>query len=453
MPGKALRRAFRHTASVTLLLIYAAFRPLFAQETATFDVGMSTESRALLVQAETLIANARGERAYRLLSSLEAELAGNPWFDYLLGVAALDSGRVSEAIFSLRRSIVVAPQYSGARMELGRAYFESGNPEQARPLFVSLLDEDPPPGVRELIQKYIDAIDDRPAMPGSRFSPYLEVHTGHDNNANGSTSNQQFLGFMLNPQNLETESPFAELGVGFSWLVPQNSQFAWIYSGRLGHRDNSDASFVNSTSLNGYAGGTWQRGNWFGRAGVDGNWASRDGDANENYAGLDLLFGNRFAEDWDITLGLRGGAQRFDSKIEVLDVDRFLYTLGVSRRFSGTSRLSLQVIGGSDSEKRAGSPYGNSKVGGRLSFSTDIGNAAFLHASVGTLMTDFDGLFFGLSREDTQTTTALQVEFRNVLTDGLTLVPGLRYVDNESDISLYEYDRTEIGLLIRWAPK
>jgi len=454
MPGNALRRAIKRTALITaLLLACAVSAPSLGQETSTFDVGITASQRALLVRAESNIANGRSEQAYELLSPVEAELAGNPYFDYLLGVAALDSGRVSEAIFSLRRSIAVAPQYSGARMELGRAYYESGNTGQARPLFASLLGENPPPGVRDVLHQYIDAIDERPARPGSRFSPFLEMHTGHDSNANGSTSNQQFLGFTLNPENLETESPFADIGAGFTWILPQSSRFAWLYNARLGHRENSDASFINATTLNGYGGGTWQRGTWFGRAGVDAYWASRDGNTNENYRGVDLLVGNRVAESWDVTLGLRGGAQRFDSSIQVLDVDRFLYTLGVSRRFSGTSRLNLQAIGGNDSEKQTGSPYGNSKSGGRLSLNMELGKAVFLHASVGSLTTEFDGLFFGLPREDKQTTTALQVEFRNVFTDGLSLMPGLRYVDNESDVALYEYDRTEIGLLIRWTPK
>lgn len=453
MPGITLRKILKRTALAALLLTFAASRLLFAQDTTTFEVRMSAENRAMLVRAESLIANGQGEGAYQLLSPAEPALAGHPYFDYLLGVAALDSGRLSEAVFSLRRSVAVAPQFSGARMELGRAYFESGDPGQARPLFSSLLDENPPPGVRDVLQQYITAIDDRPAVPGSRFSPYLEVHAGHDSNANGSTSNQQFLGFTLNPNNLETESPFAEIGAGFTAVVPRSSQFSWVYNGRVGHRDNTDASFINATLLSGFAGSAWQRGAWFGRAGIDGYWAARDGESNENYAGLDLLFGNRFADYWDVTVGIRGGAQRFDSAIQVLDVDRFLYTVGLSRQFSGTSRLTLQALGGSDSEKQTGSPYGNSKFGGRLSFSTELGRAAFLHASLGSLTTEFDGLFFGFTREDTQTTAALQVEFRNAFTDGLTVMPGLRYIDNESDVALYEYDRTEIGLLIRWTPQ
>jgi tetratricopeptide (TPR) repeat protein len=355
MPGYALRRAIKRTTLIALMLVYAAAPQALGQETSTFDVVVSAADQALMTRAESLIANGQADRAYDILGDREADLAGNPYFDYLLGVAALDAGHVSEAIFSLRRSVAVAPRYAGARMELGRAYYESGNVGQARPLFVSLLDENPPPGVRGVIQQYIDAIDQKPSIPGSRIRPYLEVRTGHDSNANGSTSNQQFLGFMLNPQNLETESPFAEIAAGFTWIVPQSSRFAWLYNGRVGHRDNTDASFINATTLNGFAGGTWQRGDWFGRAGADGYWASRDGDSHQNYTGVDLLVGNRVAENWDMTLGLRGGAQRFDTAINVLDVDRFLYTVGVTRRFSATSRLTLQAIGGNDREKQNGS--------------------------------------------------------------------------------------------------
>lgn len=440
------------------VLFFLALAPVLlpsealGRQSAAFEVNASDDLRALLERAEARIANEQAEEAFALLSAVQTEHAGNPYFDYLLGVAALDSGRHSEAIFSLRRSIAVEPRYAGARMELARAYFESNNPELARPLFVALLDENPPPGVLDIIRQYISMIDAPSAAPRSRMRGYLESLAGYDSNANGSTADQQFLGFTLSPQNLETESPFLEVGAGFEVLVPTSQQFAWIASGRLGHRANSDASFVNSTLLSGFGGGTWQRGVFFGRAGLDAYGSTRDGDANEAYGGADLMLGRRLGADWDVTLGLRGGASRFADELEVLDVNRFLYSLGASRRFSPMSRLGLQLIGGKDNERQAGSPYGNTKAGARLSFDASTGGASFLHAALGTLTSDYDGLFFGLPREDTQVTVMLGVEFRDVWTEGLTLMPTYRYVDNDSDVALYKYDRTEIGLLLRWAP-
>ena len=436
---------------VTLAILASA--PVLAQDNQAFQVQTTAETRQLLARAETLLGTGQSQTAYELLSPREVELAGNPYFDYLLGVAALDSGSISEAIFSLRRSLAVQPQFSGARMELARAYFESGNPALARPMFVGLLDENPPPGVREVINEYISAIDRRPPAPRNQFSGYVEVFAGNDTNANGSTANQQFLGFTLSPQNLETESPFYEIGAGFNWLVPRSSQFAWVVNARAGQRENNDAPFVDSTLVSGCVGSTWQSGAFFGRAGIESYWAARDGDENEVYGGLDLLLGRRLNEQWDLSLGLRGGAHNFDPAIDVLDVDRYLYTLGVSYRFTPQSRLTLDAIGGTDNERNTGSPYGNSKSGGRLSLNAAVGNSALLFASIGSLTRHYDGLFFGSQREDTQLSSILQVEFLNVLTEGLSFIPRIRYIDNDSDVSLYDYDRTEIGLLIRWTPR
>ena len=131
-------------------------------------------------------------------------------------------------------------------------------------------------------------------------------------------------------------------------------------------------------------------------------------------------------------------------------MNRFLYTLGVTRRFHA-ALISVQAIGGDESEVQSGSPYGNSKTGGRLSINAQVGSSALLFASIGALKSDYDGLFFGAAREDKQLTSFVQLEFRDFLTDGLSIAPRVRYVDNESDVDLYEYDRTEYGVMVRWA--
>ncbi len=424
----------------------------FAQSSQTLEVQANVATQQLLRDAESRLASNDSAGAYALLEPREYELAGNAYYDYLLGVAALDTGRISEAIFSLQRSLAVEPRFSGARMELARAHFEAGDKQQARPLFVALLGENPPAGVRNILNQYIDAIDVRPAKPRSRFTPYFEAAAGYDSNATGSTDDQQFLGFTLSPDNIETSSSFGEVGAGFNWSVPSSATAAWYAAARASYRSNPDASFIDPGVLSGLAGFTWRRGAFFGRAGVDGYWALRDGKSNEAYGGLNVLLGRSVSDRWDLTLGLRGGAIRYDESIEVLDVDRVLYTLGASYRISALSALSLEAVGGQDSEKQVGSPYGNSKAGGRISLTAPLGNS-YLFASFGSLSTDFDGLFFGLPRKDTQLTSVLQIEFRDLFTEGLSLIPRVRYVDNDSDVALYKYDRTEFGLMIRWMPR
>jgi len=423
-----------------------------AQSDATLEVQADGTTQALLRNAESRLAANDAAGAWDLLSPREAELAGNTYYDYLLGIAALDTGRTSEAIFSLQRALTVEPGFSGARMELARAYFEVGNTDQARPLFLALLDESPPPGVRDVLQQYIAAIDSGPRRPDARFVPFIELTAGHDSNANGSTDSNQFLGFTLSPQNVAIDSPFGELGVGFNYSRPNGNQSAWYLGGRAGHRHNSDASFIDSSVVSGVGGVSWRRGATFGRAGIDGYWAARDGDSNENYAGADLLIGRAVSDSWDLSVGLRAGALRYDDLIEVLDVNRLLARFKASYRFSSLGSFSIELIGGQDDAQETGSPYGNDKFGGRLSLSAPMGDHS-LYLAAGLLTSDYDDVFYGVPREDDQLTATVQVEFRDVMTEGLSLIPRVRYVDNDSGVALYSYDRVEVGLMLRWMPQ
>lgn len=424
-----------------------------AQPADNLRVASDPAMQPLLSEAESLLADGHSQQAYELLQPHEAAYAGHVLYDYLLGIAALDSGQSSEAIFSLRRALSVEPGFSGARMELARAYFESGNRDLARPLFAELLGENPPPAVADVIQQYLQAIDSAGTAPSRRFFPYLGMTAGYDSNANGSTGNQQFLGFTLSPDNVQTESGFAEFNAGFNAYLPRSSRFAWIYNARASHRANFDASFVDATIISGLGGFNWQRDSWFGRAALDGFWGSRDGNPNETYLGVDAVVGKNIAEQWDMTAGIRGGAQRYDETLDVLDVNRFLYTLGVNRHFASRAQVSAQLIGGNDNEVQSGSPYGNTKFGARLSVASPVGSSVWMSAALGALESDYDGLFFGSPRKDTQLTAVLQFEFRDVMTRGLSITPRVRYVENDSDVELYSYDRTEMGIDVRWIPQ
>jgi hypothetical protein len=354
---------------------------------------------------------------------------------------------------NLQRAAAAAPDFSAARMELARAHYEAAEYGTAQAMFAALLSEDPPPAVRDVINAYISAIDSRPSSPPSRFSPYGELFTGHDSNANGSTDNEQFLGFTLSPENLATDSMFLQAAAGFDWNLPRSTNFGWFIGARASHRDNPDAPFVDAGVVSGLLSMNWRSGAFFGRAGVNAYGATRDGKSNESYGGVNLLFGRSLGERWDFSLAIRSGALNYDESIDVMDVNRTLYTLATSYRFATRGRLSIEAIGGHDDEQQNGSPYGNSKAGGRVAIMAALGERTYLTASIGSLSSDYDGLFFGATREDRQTTSLLQFEFHDVWTNGLTLAPRLRYIDNESDIDLYTYNRTEFGLMIRWAPK
>ena len=75
--------------------------------------------------AKRLLAAGNARQAYTELSAVEDKLTGMPEFDYLLGVAALESGRVEAAIIAFERVLALIPNHAGAQMDLaqiGRAH-------------------------------------------------------------------------------------------------------------------------------------------------------------------------------------------------------------------------------------------------------------------------------------------------------------------------------------------
>ena len=252
---------------------------------------------ATLQEAQDLLSSGRAQEAYELLAAHEADWAGAPLFDYLLGMAALDSGRPGEAIFSLQRVLAAEPGFAGARMELARAHYEAGELAAARTQFEYLLTQSPPESTRVVIQRYLDSIQGRGRSAGGGVTPFFEFGAGYDSNANGSTSDENFLGFTLDANNIETSSPFFELAAGLGHIAPLGESSAWLNGMRLSHRFNPDADFIDQSigALNSTF--SWARDRNRASAGVSGYYSLLDGEDHEWGASLDLGFGRRIGDD------------------------------------------------------------------------------------------------------------------------------------------------------------
>ena len=96
---------------------------------------VSSAGAADLEKALGLIAGGNAQQAYELLAAEEEANAGDPNFDYLLGLAALDSGQPGRAVFALERVLAVDPTHARARAEIARAYFQLGELETSRQEF------------------------------------------------------------------------------------------------------------------------------------------------------------------------------------------------------------------------------------------------------------------------------------------------------------------------------
>lgn len=146
-----------------------------------------------LLDADALIKNGKPADAYTLLEPLEFDRSGEVRFDYLLGIAALDSGKPDKATLAFERVLTVDPNFAGARLDMARAYYQLGDLPRARTEFEEVLKQNPPEVARATIQKYLDAIAAYERIKQTRISGYVEGVAGHDSNiANSSTQTFTF---------------------------------------------------------------------------------------------------------------------------------------------------------------------------------------------------------------------------------------------------------------------
>ena len=143
---------------------------------------------ALLHQATALMRGGKPADAYNLLEPKEADYSGEIAFDYLLGMAALDSGKPDRATIAFERVLATNPNFAGARLDLARAYFAMGSDDLAKKEFETVLATQNPPGpVVAVIKKHLDAIEARQQAKIQQVTAYVETSVGHDDNITAAT--------------------------------------------------------------------------------------------------------------------------------------------------------------------------------------------------------------------------------------------------------------------------
>ncbi|MFM9968322.1 MAG: tetratricopeptide repeat protein, partial [Burkholderiales bacterium] len=156
--------------------------------TAPLAQAQASAARLDLPQAERLLREGKAEEAYLLLLPHEFAEAGREEYDYLLGVAALESGKADLATLIFERVLAVNPDHAAARLDMGRAYFALGDMDRARTEFESARRFGPPPAAQTTIDQYMAAIEKRASGQAFRISGYADATLGHDSNVNSSTA-------------------------------------------------------------------------------------------------------------------------------------------------------------------------------------------------------------------------------------------------------------------------
>lgn len=161
----------------------------------------------LLKEARDLLERDQATQAYRLLDGEAGQYAGEPEYDYLLGLAALRAGEAEQALFALERVVQTQPGHAAARMELVSAYMQLGMNAQAQQQLAILETQNPPEAAAEAMSRYQEIL--RPRLSGTPDPVrLLGLSVGYDDNV-GSFPDMDlgFLGLAVEPE----ASPYHQL--------------------------------------------------------------------------------------------------------------------------------------------------------------------------------------------------------------------------------------------------
>ena len=398
----------------------------------------------LLQTANGLLSSGDTVGALALLQQNEGHV-GNPDYDYLYGLALRGAGKTEEAMFALERVIAVDPSFAGARLELAQIYLSMGAKEDARRELFLLQGQNAPPAALEAISQSLSELTE--PVPESRFRYYLRSAAGFDGNANSATDLNTFLGFTLSETSRETSTAFSEVGGGLQFVGEKKGTRQLLAYGDLGHRFNFDASFVNATTGRFGLASRWKIDRQSRSVGLQAYRQNVSGDLNSQ--GASLVGNWNFDLSPQFTAGFfgRGGVVRFGDSQSVKDVNQFAGGGTAVYRFASNLKASLGgvILFGTDDATENDSRYDRDFYGLRVTAGWLFSPRLRGEIIGSVLQSDYDAVFFPEQftqvREDTLTQLGTHISWR--LNQHWVLDHYWNYQQNDTDVSVFDYDRVE----------
>jgi tetratricopeptide (TPR) repeat protein len=416
---------------------------------------------ATLEEAAALLDGGAAQAAYELLAPLVGERAGDPEYDYLLGLAALELGRNTEAVLAFERVLAVEPDNAAARAQLARAYFHLQETESARREFEAVREQDVSLEVQESVARYLTAIEQITAGEGPSASFFLEFSAGYDSNVNGGPDTQQFAVpsipgtiFRLAPSARETADGFFSTWAGMAGRNPLRADVALIGGLSAYKRSNLTETDFGTGHLDGYLGLSATRsrdsftliaqGNIFL---VDDSTLHR---AYRNAAGGMLQWTHEHDARNQFTAYLQYASLVYPEQ-SPRDANRYIAGVGWShalRRRNASFYAGL--YGGAEQvtddafDFLAYRPIGL-LGGGQLA----LGDRAQLFATAALEWRDYEGVdpLFDEEREDFQYSVNAGLHY--LLHQGWRVSPQVSWLANDSNLAINEYDRWQAFVSLR----
>ena len=405
-------------------------------------------------EAEALLRAGRHAEAFRLLEPLEDKLAGDLRYDYLLARAALESGNPSRATFIYERILAVEPNYVGVRLEMGRAYLALGDYARAKLEFETVIRfPNLPPDLRQQALIYAKAVEDQ--LAGKRLTGfgYAEYSFVWDSNVQSVTSISPITTAAGDPLFIggELDDTYSALGLGGELVYSLTDRISAYAGGDARLRAHGDIDTADFATIDGRFGFGYTAGSSQTRLGVMAGRYGLDYRPTRDNAGVTADFRTLLNPKHQVSVNAQLSRYEFVPELlEEQDYDLFQASagwLGVIN--DGRGAFGLSLLGGTEKE-RGGRPDGDKPyVGVRLTFQNSLADrvgAFFLGGAQLGKYKDFN-VAFGDRRKDVLYDLAAGITW--TFGQGWSLRPQLVYIKNESNLAIFEYEKTDVSLNLR----
>ena len=453
------RRASLAIKLVAMALVAGAMSPALANP-------------ELLDRARRLLNESNPKQAYMELMKFEAQLAGTIDFDYLLGVAALDSGKLDDAIIAFERVLALNPNHAGARMDLARAYFAAGSFDLAESAFRELAASNPPPAAQQTIARYLEAIDSRRRQTTAGWRGWTELGLGYDSNITGvptdfgAAAQQSFgiVGIEATGNSVKRKAAFAAAAGGAEYSMPLSRGWSLFAGGDAKLRGYDGESKYDSAAGDLRAGGALNDGRTQWRATAGYQLFNQDGEApgdprptnDRRVASVQGDWKTMLDSKTQVGVNLQYARVRFPEN-DVEDFNQVYANVSWLRSFE-TKGVPLLYLAAFASDDRAV----NKLADGETDKSKNLlGLRSYLQYSLTPKLSVFNGLGFVYRRDKDAFARATTVdkgkdkfaEFLLGLTwqfrESCAVRTQLSYTRNDSNISIYDFNRGEISTAVR----
>lgn len=417
---------------------------------------LDTPLGRLLAQARRHLDARQPEAAFTLLAPEEPRYAGSVDFDFLLGIAALDSARPGRAVFALERVLAAEPDNLQARAEIGRAYLQLRELETARQAFEAVASGELPPQVRDTVQRYLDTVARLGEGRRSRWIVLLESGTGWDTNVNfGSSFGEWVLAdgqaLVPLPSSQPRSSAFLALAAGLTYVAPINGWLDWTAGLQLSQRINPSQHNMDTGSAEVSSGLSTTTGTHRYSMSLQYQHLRLDGDAFRNAAGAIAQW------QWDSGPRTQVGAyaQAFDLSFPdqpVRDALRLGAGLTLAHGWGGAASptLAASVFGGNERVRADVPQLSFGYAGVRTAVGATL--APRWRASAGLAFerreADASEPLFGVLRIDRQ--YDLRIGLEHDVDRTLTIAPAIAWTRNRSTVAPGDFRRTQAFVYARY---